>query len=84
MPANKEDTAMGFRFQKRIKIFPGITLNISKSGVSVSGGVRGARVTVGKKGVRRTFGIPGTGVSHTSHTPWGALRSWWRGDKTED
>lgn len=54
---------MGFRFRKRIKIAPGVRLNISKSGVSTSLGVRGASANVGKRGVRATVGIPGSGVS---------------------
>ena len=33
---------MGFRFQKRIKIMPGVRLNLSKSGASWSVGPRGA------------------------------------------
>lgn len=57
---------MGFRFQKRIKIVPGLTLNLSKKGVSTSIGVRGARVTFGHNQTRTTVGVPGTGLSHTS------------------
>lgn len=57
---------MGFRFQKRIKIAPGITINLSKSGVSASVGVRGARKTFGLGKTRTTVGIPGTGVNYTS------------------
>lgn len=53
------------RFFRRIKLLPGITLNISKSGLSVSAGTRGARVTFGKDGQRGTLGIPGTGLSQT-------------------
>lgn len=62
---------MGFRLSKRLKILPGVTLNLSKSGVSVSAGVRGAKVTVGKNGVRQTVGLPGTGLSHTTYTKHG-------------
>ena len=56
---------MGFRFQKRIKIAPGVRVNISKGGISTSVGRRGASVTVGKRGVRANVGIPGTGVSYS-------------------
>ncbi len=57
---------MGFRFFRRIKVAPGLTLNLSKSGVSTSVGVRGARLTFGgKRGPRATVGIPGTGLSYT-------------------
>ena len=42
---------MGFRFQKRIKIAPGVRLNISKKGLSsVTVGRNGANVTVGRNG----------------------------------
>ena len=57
---------MGFRLFRRIRIAPGLGINLSKSGISLSAGVRGARVTVGPRGVRRTVGIPGTGISYTS------------------
>lgn len=57
---------MGFRFQKRIKLLPGVTVNLSKSGVSTSLGVTGARVTYGHGEKRTTVGLPGSGVSHTS------------------
>ena len=57
---------MAFRFQKRIKVLPGITLNLSRKGVSTSFGVTGARVTLGHGKTRTTVGLPGTGLSHTS------------------
>jgi Protein of unknown function (DUF4236) len=60
--------AMGVRFFRRMRIAPGLTLNLSKSGPSLSMGVRGAHVTVGRRGVRRTVGLPGTGLFYTSHT----------------
>jgi hypothetical protein len=56
---------VGFRFRRSIKILPGIRLNISRSGVSASVGVRGAHVTVGHGKVRETVGLPGTGISYT-------------------
>lgn len=57
---------MGIRFQKRIKVLPGVTINASKSGLSTSLGPRGARVTVGHGQTRTTVGMPGTGLSHTT------------------
>lgn len=56
---------MGFRFQKRIKILPGVTINLSKSGVSTSVGPRGAKLNFGKRGTKATVGIPGTGLSYS-------------------
>ena len=59
---------MGFRFQKRIKVLPGITLNLSGKGISTSIGTTGARGTYGHGKRRVTTGIPGSGLSHTSVT----------------
>ena len=56
---------MGWKFQKRIRLLPGITLNLSRKGVSTSIGTRGARVTLGHGKRRTTVGIPGSGISHT-------------------
>jgi hypothetical protein len=48
----------------------------SKSGLSLSGGVRGARASVNTKGrVRRTVGIPGTGVYDTKQIGTSRRRS---------
>ena len=59
---------MGFRFYRRVHIFPGLTVNVSRSGPSLSVGVRGAHVTVGRRGVTRTVGIPETGIYYTSRS----------------
>lgn len=56
---------MSILFRKTIKIFPGVKINIGKTGISTSVGVRGAHVTVGKRGARVTAGLPGTGLSVT-------------------
>lgn len=53
---------MGLYFRKRIKIFPGVHMNISKSGTSWSVGSRGAKVNFGKRGTYVTTGIPRTGI----------------------
>ena len=53
---------MAFRFFRRIKLAPRLTLNLSKSGVSASFGPRGAKVALGSKEVRKTLGLPGTGL----------------------
>jgi hypothetical protein len=57
---------MGFRLRKSIKLFGGIRLNLSKSGVGISGGVKGARVGIGPRGTRTTLSVPGTGMSYVS------------------
>lgn len=41
---------------------PGVTLNISKSGVSTTIGPKGTSVNFGKNGVYLNTGIPGTGI----------------------
>ena len=57
---------MGWTFRKRIRVLSGITLNVSKSGVSTTIGPKGARLTVGgKRGPRVTTSIPGTGISYS-------------------
>lgn len=53
---------MGLYFRKRIKILPGVHMNVSKSGTSWSIGTRGAKVNFGKRGTYVTTGIPGTGI----------------------
>jgi tetratricopeptide (TPR) repeat protein len=57
---------MGFRVRKSIKIAPGIRMNVGKSGIGYSAGVRGARVSRSATGrVTRTLSLPGTGLSHS-------------------
>ncbi|HFF8894055.1 DUF4236 domain-containing protein [Escherichia coli] len=56
---------MGFRFRKRIRIAPGLAINISKSGISTSVGTKGATTNISGKGIKSTFGIPGSGLSWT-------------------
>ncbi|HCM0867995.1 TPA: DUF4236 domain-containing protein [Vibrio parahaemolyticus] len=58
---------MGFKFRKRIKIAPGLHVNLGKSGVSTSIGKPGATVNIGKKGVKATVGIPGSGLSYSQN-----------------
>jgi hypothetical protein len=57
------------RFRRRIKLLPGVHLNISKSGISTSVGVRGASVTLGKRGTYVNAGLPGTGISWRQKVP---------------
>lgn len=53
---------MAWSFRRRIKIAPGVHINLSKSGVSTSIGPKGAKVTVSPKGTYLHTGIPGTGI----------------------
>ncbi len=62
---------MGFRFRKSIGLIPGVKLNLSKSGPSVSVGGKGLTYNIGRKGSRTTIGLPGTGLSYSSYRPHG-------------
>ena len=53
---------MGWSFRKRIKIAPGIHMNIGKNGPSFSVGGKGASVSFGEKGTYLNTSIPGTGL----------------------
>lgn len=53
---------MAFTFRKRIKLLPGVHLNVGKKGLSVSAGVRGLRVTRGGGRTTMSAGLPGTGI----------------------
>lgn len=58
------------RFWRRKQILPGVSLNFSKSGPSISLGPRGLHFTVGPRGTRFTAGIPGTGLFYTAPQSW--------------
>jgi hypothetical protein len=58
--------AMGFRFQKRIRILPGVRVNLGKRGASVSIGGKGVTANVSTRGVQNTYSIPGTGLSYVT------------------
>lgn len=55
---------MGLRLQKRIRIFKGLTLNLSKTGTSWTIGGRGASINIRGKKITGNAGIPGTGISY--------------------
>lgn len=50
------------RFRKSIRIMKGVRVNFSKSGMSLTAGVRGASINVGPRGTYLNTGIPGTGL----------------------
>ena len=58
---------MSFRFWRRIRLAPGVTLNLSKSTASLSLGPRGAKYTISPRGNRATAGLTGTGLFYTVH-----------------
>lgn len=55
---------MGLRFRRSVRLFPGVRLNFSGSGVSTTIGVRGAGITLGPHGAYANVGLPGTGLSY--------------------
>lgn len=52
----------GWNYRKRMKIAPGVHLNVSKKGVSTSIGGKGASVTMGPNGTYLNTSVPGTGM----------------------
>jgi hypothetical protein len=58
---------MGFRFRKTFSVLPGVRVNMSKSGPSVSVGGKGLTMNFGKKGSKTTVGLPGSGMSYSSY-----------------
>lgn len=59
---------MGFRYRKSINLGGGFRVNISKSGIGYSWGVKGYRITKTAKGnVRETYTLP-FGVSYVTET----------------
>lgn len=60
---------MGFRYRKSINLGGGFRINLSKSGIGYSWGVKGYRVTKTARGTTRTTAsIPGTGISYVHET----------------
>jgi len=53
---------MGLRFRRSFKLAPGLRINLSKSGASLSIGGPGMTMNVGHGQVGATLGLPGTGV----------------------
>jgi tetratricopeptide (TPR) repeat protein len=53
---------MPLQFRKRIKILPGVYINLSKSGVGLSLGPKGLKYNIGPRGQYMTASLPGTGV----------------------
>ncbi|MBI5652074.1 MAG: DUF4236 domain-containing protein [Chloroflexi bacterium] len=60
----------GLRFQKQIRLWRIVKLNLSRHGVSLSVGVRGLRVNIGKHGILITLGVPGSGWSYRGGFAW--------------
>lgn len=63
------EVGMGVRYRKSINLGHGFRINISKSGIGYSYGVKGARITKTARGTTRTtLSIPNTGISYVNET----------------
>lgn len=65
---------MGFRFRRSISLIPGVRVNLSNSGASLSLGPRGASVSIGQRGTYANFGLPGTGLSYRTRIDSGGSK----------
>ena len=54
---------MSVRFQKRIRLVPGLWLNLSKTGYSITIGCRFVKLNMGRRGIYLTGSLVGTGLS---------------------
>lgn len=50
------------RFRRRVRLFPGMYINLSKTGISTTVGIPGASINLGRQGAFLNTGIPGTGL----------------------
>jgi hypothetical protein len=58
---------MPIRFRKSFTIFPGVKVNVSKGGTSLTVGKRGFHLNFSRRGVKQTVGLPGSGISESSY-----------------
>ena len=62
---------MGWNYRKSVNLGGGMRLNFSKSGIGISGGVKGFRIGTGPRGTKMTVSIPGTGIYYTKNLSGG-------------
>jgi len=58
----KGDYIMSWKYRKKINILPGFRLNLSKTGMSATIGMKGFNINTGRNGTYLNTGIPGTGI----------------------
>src|ERR1041384_898137 len=58
---------MPVRIRKSFNLFPGVKMNMSKGGMSITVGGKGFHLNFSKRGVRQTVGLPGSGISESSY-----------------
>lgn len=66
---------MGVRFHRSVRLLPGVRINFSKSGASLSLGGKGLTYNIGSKRNRATVGIPGSGLSYSKTMGNGKART---------
>jgi len=54
----------GLRIRKSLKVLPGLRINFSKTGTSLSIGPQGARINTGPRGTFLNLDLPGTGIAY--------------------
>lgn len=55
---------MGLRFNRSVRLFPGVRINLGTHGASLSVGAPGASINIGPRGTYGNVGIPGSGLSY--------------------
>ena len=58
---------MGWGFRKSFKIAPGVNINLSQRGPSISVGPKGMKYNVSSRGSRVRCSVPGTGIYYTKN-----------------
>ena len=58
---------MPIRFHRQFTLFPGVKVNVSKTGMSITIGGKGFHLNLSKRGVMQTTNLPGKGLSHRSY-----------------
>jgi len=66
---------MSLRFRRSVRLFPGVRLNFSRSGISTTVGVRGASMTLGPRGTYANVGLPGSGLSYRTKVSPSRMRA---------
>lgn len=74
---------MGVRFRRTVRIAPGVRINVTKTGLGVRVGPRGAGVSLHSSGrLTASAGLPGSGLYYSETTTLGRLASARTGSQT--
>ena len=60
-------STVSLRFRRRVRLFPGVCLNLGLHGAGLSVGPRGFHVGMNRRGMYTSAGIPGTGIYAVHH-----------------